>query len=168
LSEWLEWRLVMVHVADVALIPGTSVVPGAHAELREIALAQGQELLDAVVDTHDLPGTVKRRVETGGRVEGLIAVCEDEDADLLVLGSRGRGRIASALLGSVSMRVAPRAPCPVAIVPEGASLSQEALDRLERWPSPVATLAFPLSGSKYREGQYPRRMSSSFRLRRAR
>jgi nucleotide-binding universal stress UspA family protein len=111
--------------------------------LRETALVQGQELLDAVVDTHDLPGTVERRVETGDRVERLIAVCEEEDADLLVLGSRGRGRIASALLGSVSMRVAPRASCPVAIVPEGASLSREALDRSERWPSPVATLAFP-------------------------
>ena len=38
------------------------------------------------------------------------------DAHLLVVGSRGRGTIASALLGSVSAGVAASSPCPVAIV----------------------------------------------------
>ena len=39
------------------------------------------------------------------------------DADLLVVGTRGRGAFAPHLLGSVSQRCAELSPCPVVIVP---------------------------------------------------
>ncbi len=39
------------------------------------------------------------------------------DADVLVVGSRGRGGFKGVLLGSVSQRVAQHAPCPLVIVP---------------------------------------------------
>ena len=38
-------------------------------------------------------------------------------ADLLVVGSHGRGALARAFLGSVSQRLAQHPPCPVVIVP---------------------------------------------------
>jgi nucleotide-binding universal stress UspA family protein len=40
-----------------------------------------------------------------------------EDAELLVVGSRGLGTFASLVLGSVSQQCAHDAPCPVMIVP---------------------------------------------------
>lgn len=40
-----------------------------------------------------------------------------EFADLLVVGHRGRGPVASAVLGSVGLRAVLHAPCPVTVVP---------------------------------------------------
>ncbi len=39
-----------------------------------------------------------------------------QEADLLVVGNRGRGNLAAALLGSTSAKVADEAPCPVVVV----------------------------------------------------
>ncbi len=58
--------------------------------------------------------TVERVVSEGS--PGDVLVDAAADADLVVVGSRGRGGIKSALLGSVSSHVAHHAPCPVVIV----------------------------------------------------
>jgi nucleotide-binding universal stress UspA family protein len=54
-------------------------------------------------------------VVEGHTATGLIEIARD--ADLLVVGSRGRGELAGLLLGSVSQRCAERATCPVVVVP---------------------------------------------------
>jgi nucleotide-binding universal stress UspA family protein len=58
------------------------------------------------------------------RTPGRALVEQARDADLLVLGSKGRGRLAAWLLGSISEEAVQRAPCSVVIVrprPETAS-----------------------------------------------
>jgi nucleotide-binding universal stress UspA family protein len=57
---------------------------------------------------------VREMVGEGPPAEVLLDTAKD--ADLLVIGSRGRGGFASAVLGSVSMACVLHAPCPVLVL----------------------------------------------------
>jgi nucleotide-binding universal stress UspA family protein len=48
--------------------------------------------------------------------KAILTVADDIEADLIVTGSRGRGRVARAVLGSVSSEIVQRAPCDVLVV----------------------------------------------------
>lgn len=67
------------------------------------------------------PVQVRRRVRSGHPAAVLVDAAAD--ADLLVVGSRGRGGFAGALLGSVGQHCIHHAPCPVVVV-RGAGGSQ--------------------------------------------
>jgi nucleotide-binding universal stress UspA family protein len=54
--------------------------------------------------------------EWGAPAEKIITIAEHNNADLIIMGSRGLGGFASLLLGSVSDRVLHHATCPVLIV----------------------------------------------------
>lgn len=57
------------------------------------------------------------RVGTGIPSEEVIAAAQAEDADLILLGTRGKSGLAHVLLGSTAERVIRMAPCPVLAVP---------------------------------------------------
>ena len=66
----------------------------------------------------DQAGVRCRRVmRDGPPAEVLLAVADEEDADLVVVGSRGAGSVPALVLGSTSSRVAQRSHRPVTIVP---------------------------------------------------
>lgn len=61
------------------------------------------------------PQTVDLRVLTGRPGPALCQLAADVGAQVIVVGSRGRGGIRRALLGSVSDYVVRHAPCPVIV-----------------------------------------------------
>jgi nucleotide-binding universal stress UspA family protein len=68
---------------------------------------------------------VKADVLVNDPAEGLLAAARQ--LDLLVVGSRGFGPRKAVVLGSVSRKVAERAPCPVLVLPRAAETATEAL-----------------------------------------
>lgn len=73
-------------------------------------------------------------VRSGDPARTLLEVADDVDADLVVVGTRGRGGPAELLLGSVARTVADRARRPTLVVPAkaGARRLRRAGERLER------------------------------------
>jgi nucleotide-binding universal stress UspA family protein len=81
--------------------------------------AQADRLLQQAVRRARRAGIAvpKTLREWGDPAERIIAVAKREQADVVVVGRRGRGRLSGLLLGSVSQKVASLAPCAVMVVP---------------------------------------------------
>jgi nucleotide-binding universal stress UspA family protein len=72
-------------------------------------------LVQTVADAPHQPGVpVETRVISGEPIDVLVE--ESRDAQLLVVGSRGKSLFKGVLLGSVSQACAARAVCPVVVV----------------------------------------------------
>ena len=84
------------------------------AVFEEGARQTAEEVVGDVVTEEEADRVVVRVVS--GHASGSI-VEEARDADLLVLGSRGRGGFVGLVLGSVTSGVVNHAPCPVVVVP---------------------------------------------------
>jgi nucleotide-binding universal stress UspA family protein len=63
---------------------------------------------------HDLSVTTLLR--HGDPAEEILALLDEQPFDMLCMGARGRGRVAGALLGSVSTAVLHHSPVPVVVL----------------------------------------------------
>lgn len=67
----------------------------------------------ALEEVGQVPGELKTEVLEGPAAEAILRVAEVRQIDLIVMGTRGLGRLAGALLGSQSQKVVSHATCPV-------------------------------------------------------
>jgi nucleotide-binding universal stress UspA family protein len=119
LSNQLGLRLVVAHVAQpavVALRVAGPLAPG----LTNADVDAAERLTEQMVVDEGLVDA-ERRVALGFPAEGLADLADDERAELIVVGSRGRGAFKTAFLGSVSSDLIGVARCPVLVVPPGAA-----------------------------------------------
>ena len=73
-------------------------------------------LLEASKVLEDYPYGYKTVAKLGDTSNEIITMAEEEDFDLIVIGSRGHGTFARALLGSVSQKVVSHANTTVMVV----------------------------------------------------
>jgi len=125
-----ELHLVYVLPRSVPLHPGYLVGP----EVEEHWLQREQEhlereaqlLLDSQVEEIEAAGSSVEQTHLGiGKPdEEIVALAEELEAGLIVIGSRGRGGIRRALMGSVSDSVVRYAHCPVLVVRKETTMQQ--------------------------------------------
>lgn len=83
---------------------------------------QFEGMLDAAAASLAGDSRIVRRTTPAGRPGTvLVELAADLRAELVIVGSRGRGRLRSMLLGSVSAEVVDHAPCPVLVVRRAAA-----------------------------------------------
>jgi nucleotide-binding universal stress UspA family protein len=126
-ADRLGSALILAHVAEPAYVPYASAYPfgGMAGPMMVMEKAESEEeaaakLLERIAVEAGLVDA-ERRVTIGHPAERLAELADEEDAELIVVGSRGRGTLKAAFLGSVAHNLVGVARCPVLIVPPGVS-----------------------------------------------
>ena len=114
LAERTGAALELFHAWEYPYRTKDAVFGSPQADMQRDATAFAEMVVAGLSDEH-------RAIVTATHVvEGLTAdvlIDASKDADLVVVGSRGRGGVRSLLLGSVSRKVVQHATCTIAVVP---------------------------------------------------
>jgi nucleotide-binding universal stress UspA family protein len=125
LAQKTHSEVHLIHVFDVALIallyPEATDPKGLklpEAILEEDLQRHAREVLDGEVKgLRSAGGTVAQsHLVMGDVAREIVHLDEELGVGLIVMGSRGRGGIRRALMGSVSDSVVRHAPCPVMVI----------------------------------------------------
>ncbi len=107
-----ELRILVVYAPIPPYLGEPNLQQAINARLNE-----AQAILQKAVETvGETPGEIHTELIEGDAAETIIEVAKTRNSDLIVMGSRGLGRLAGLLLGSTSQKVLSHAPCPVLIV----------------------------------------------------
>ncbi len=80
-------------------------------------MKEAETILQAALEAvGKLPGELHTDILEGTPAEAILDVANTRKIDLIVMGSRGLGRLKGVLLGSQSQKVVQHARCPVLIV----------------------------------------------------
>ncbi len=122
------------------------VTPHDAHEAEEMLVADLQDSLRQAAEPLRAPSRiVDTKVVRGRPASALLEEAAALQPDLLVIGTRGHGPLASILLGSVSAEVVDHAPCPVlvargsavhgmVVAVDGSESAQRAVATLSGWP----------------------------------
>jgi nucleotide-binding universal stress UspA family protein len=129
-ETYSELHIIYVCPRSVPLQPGHFLGPevAEHRLQREQELLErkAQRILDIQVEEIEATGgsVAQTHLGVGKPAEEIVALGEELGADLIVVGSRGRGGLRRALIGSVSDSVVRYAHCPVLVVRREKTIQQ--------------------------------------------
>jgi nucleotide-binding universal stress UspA family protein len=116
LARSLGAEVALIHAVDpsiVAYAPEGGIPAG---ELVTLAQQDGRRLLAAFAQRASLQPAPLEFIHVGKTAAEIVKAAKDWPADLIVIGSHGRGGIDRLLLGSVAEAVMRHAACPVLVV----------------------------------------------------
>ena len=114
--HWPSGTRIHVIRADEPLAVDLDLPPDAYEALHAYLRDEAEKQLTLTSQQLAGPGRHVETVAVSGRAAtAIVALAEHIGADLIIVGSRGRGPIASMLLGSVAAEVVDHAPCPVLV-----------------------------------------------------
>ncbi|MFP4598421.1 MAG: universal stress protein [Persicimonas sp.] len=88
-------------------------------QIRRVAKARLVKTVDETLDADQRPDQVEYLVELDSAADGIIAAAERSDADIVIVGAIGGGRIKKAMLGGTAERVIRTSPVPIlAVAPD--------------------------------------------------
>ena len=115
LADSTNSELHVVHVGESR----PTFLAQTESEPAELEREARRRLDEQVRRVEEAGGTVKEsHLKLGRADEEIVELADSLGIGLVVMGSRGRGRIRRALMGSVSESVVRHAHCPVTIVRE--------------------------------------------------
>ena len=120
--------VVLTHALHAPAMVSLASAPFDSAELQVVMRHEAQVALDREAEALGAAGLeVKAQLLDGFPPQVLVRAARDLDADLVVMGTRGRTGLSHLLLGSTAERVMQLAACPVLVVPTRAlaALSSE-------------------------------------------
>jgi nucleotide-binding universal stress UspA family protein len=113
-----EAELVLLHVVETVPVGYASdLFPVPMAEVfQEISGYAKTELAKIAEEARAKGVTVRETVVQGKPSAEIARVASEEQVDMIVLGTHGKGMLDKAIFGSTTERVVRRSPCPVLTV----------------------------------------------------
>ena len=111
-AKRFEANLRVLHVVEIPVVFGPDVPVPDVALAAERAVADAQEQISRTLGRLTETNVIGQ-VLVGHAADAIVQYAADHDADLIVMGTHGRGGLMHFFMGSVAERVVRTAPCPV-------------------------------------------------------
>lgn len=153
LARWYEARVEVLHVFSVEPAFAYSEYPG---PMKLASVSAGRlfaELARFVAPHRSADVAIETALQEGNIVDQILQQARALPADLIVIGSHGRGGFERLLLGSVTEKILRKAACPVLTVPrqapgaprEGPVVFKKIMCPVDFSPSSMGAITYALS-----------------------
>lgn len=123
LAKKLNAGIILVHVDDIPVStpyvadPLLNETPMMIPEMMQIQEEASKQLFERLQERYGSEINLTTHTRVGRPQDEILNIAEENDADMIILGTHGRTGLDHFISGSVSESVARKSKCPVLIIP---------------------------------------------------